>query len=84
MTHGVHHEVVPGGITLYGTCPRCGAAIESFLPSEVVKNITAAPASASSEWTVMCTCACDHPGRPEGTDEGCGAYWPLTMDRTSS
>jgi hypothetical protein len=29
---------------------------------------------------MMCTCAENHPGRPEDV-VGCGAYWTLTLSR---
>ena len=86
---GFRSEPIPsGGVVVYGKCPRCEAPIEAAFPSALVKSATTLPApagqTASDTHTIPCNCACAHPGRPAEFPDGCGAYWGLTMVRTTS
>ncbi|WP_445528866.1 hypothetical protein [Streptomyces cyslabdanicus] len=78
-------QVGPGAAELRGPCPRCRTTIRLPVVNSVYKNFRlwrrpgqqASPPSVHEE-LVICTCAEDHPGRPEGK-VGCGAFWRLEI-----
>ncbi|MGW6982042.1 hypothetical protein ACWGE1_21850 [Streptomyces sp. NPDC054932] len=79
-----------GMTVLRGSCPRCGAALEATVASDVlqgmrlrpfpdvVRRLRAAPRPGDRLEPMLCTCGDAHPGRPEGR-VGCGAYWTLLL-----
>lgn len=70
------------GVLLGGICPRCGDQMHFQVVTEIfLATADAGPAparTASEDKSVMCTCGTTHPGTPPG-DEGCGAYWHVTL-----
>jgi hypothetical protein len=83
-------ELRHGTLLLRGPCPRCHAMIEVPIVSTIFKSPRSLldklrPRSPNAVTTgkghiepMMCVCADEHPGRPEGR-AGCGAYWTLTI-----
>jgi hypothetical protein len=77
-------EVAPGTLVLHGLCPRCGTLIDVPVVRSVFRGFSfpGARRDTASEPArnepMTCTCAEEHPGRPEGL-QGCGAYWVLNI-----
>jgi hypothetical protein len=80
---------VPGGVYLAGHCPRCTDAVEFPFVRETYRGArrrgrtAGRPDDRDDVVPMLCTCTGDHPGRPEAED-GCGAYWNLTLRATGS
>ncbi|MET7871183.1 hypothetical protein [Streptomyces cyaneofuscatus] len=78
----------PDVTVLRGPCPRCGAVIEALVVADVFQGVRsfgdiirgrrAAPQPGEHVEPMACTCADEHPNRPEGR-VGCGAYWKLLL-----
>lgn len=78
----------PGVTVLRGSCPRCGAALEVPLVTDVfqgmrsipgiIRRRRATPQPDERIEPMACTCNDGHPHRPEGR-VGCGAYWTLLL-----
>lgn len=66
-----------GAIVLTGACPRCRHSME-YLLGEALKR---PQITSTSREPMICTCASDHPKRPEGY-RGCGAYWDVIVNLT--
>jgi hypothetical protein len=75
------------GVLLRGRCPRCGDTMDFPIITKIFQRYTragdVASGGGSEERPVLCTCSVAHPGRPDG-DEGCGAYWNVTLSSTTS
>jgi hypothetical protein len=76
-------EIRPGTVELTGPCPRCGGIMHVPVVTGTYKSLrlfrrSGPPAPAERIEPVICTCAHEHPGRPEG-GVGCGAYWLLRL-----
>ncbi|MCP3938375.1 MAG: hypothetical protein GY708_23760 [Actinomycetia bacterium] len=69
----------PDRIEFMGPCPRCAHPFVYQWPLEIVRTTLQAKADDVIPVTVLCQCTHAHPGRPEGTDQGCGAYWNLAV-----
>lgn len=74
-------DVTDGMLVLRGWCPRCAVAIEAAFPDELVRSggTSPEPGTHQDKLTLVCTCRCDHPQRPPEVQEGCGAYWALSL-----
>lgn len=67
------------GLRLEGTCPRCEHPITFEVVTEIFLSDT--PDMPDEVRTMLCTCKPVHAGRPVD-DEGCGAYWRITLPAT--
>jgi hypothetical protein len=78
-----HVLPVPGGVVFRGPCPRCGDAMEFPHVTQTYRLGRRRRGSGRLSGTVpmICTCRSAHPGRPDGED-GCGAYWNVTVADT--
>jgi hypothetical protein len=81
---------VVGGVRLDGPCPRCGDPMDFPHVDQTYKKIRVGRRSGEARKSsdlglvrMVCTCTGEHPGRPEGED-GCGAYWNLTLGPPAS
>ncbi|SRR6266508_1056207 len=73
------YEYVPPGddrtkVIFAGRCPRCTHEFTFEWPLEVLRGAT------RESIEVLCQCASDHKGRPEGEKRGCGAYWASEIE----
>jgi hypothetical protein len=72
------------GVMLNGTCPRCTHPIsyplveKYFRWSGVSRQQPSAP-DGRRVVQMLCTCGENHARRPDDED-GCGAYWNLTLE----
>lgn len=75
-------EAGDGVIVLQGLCPRCSGSSEYLVADGIYRRAVGmadrgnGPGSEAAN--LICCCAGNHAGRPEG-GEGCGAYWNLNL-----
>jgi hypothetical protein len=66
-------------VLLSGDCPRCQHPISCPIVDEVYRREVPESAGDPGYRTLLCSCAVDHPARPDGLT-GCGAYWTVTLE----
>ncbi|WP_139218006.1 hypothetical protein [Micromonospora phaseoli] len=66
-------------VLLSGDCPRCQHPIVCPIVGEIYRRDAPETSSDPGYRTLLCSCAADHPARPDGLT-GCGAYWTLSME----
>jgi hypothetical protein len=72
-------DLVPRGLILRGTCPRCSEPMSFPHISTMVRSTVHGGLHPAEPFAVLCTCEGEHPGRPPSERDGCGAYWNLRI-----
>ena len=79
MSYRFDPEDEPEDVVITGPCPRCVGEMTYTWPLVVVRDLVARERAETLQITVICRCAAKHPGA--GSEQGCGAYWTLTVPR---